>query len=391
MKKIAIFVQWLLCAGVEKALLNLSEELVNSGNDVTIYVIQKKGEFINDIPKGVKLKVIPMDEKIRENIPVGGTKITVRNCLAEKKYIKAIKFLVKRKLNNTPFAELEIQKEKISNLKEKYDIAVNFHLHSPFLVWYFSEKVIADKKYTWIHNDFETTGYKINELKEYLTDIDRFFTVSQKIKNEFVSIFPEYKNKTEFALNIVNDREIKLKANEFYPKEFENCKSIKLLTVGRLEEQKGYDIAIEVCMKLKEEGLQFDWFVLGEGTLRKQLESEIEKKKIDNCFHLLGVKTNPYPYFKNADIYVQTSKHEGYVTTVTEAKILNKPIVCTDVSGAREQLIDNINGSIAEINAISVYNKLKELIIDKNKRDTYTETLEQESGLNRPNWLKYFE
>lgn len=391
MKKIAFFVQWLLCAGVEKALLNLSEELVNSGNDVTIYVIQKKGEFINDIPKGVKLKVIPMDEKIRENIPVGGTKITVRNCLAEKKYIKAIKFLVKRKLNNTPFAELEIQKEKISNLKEKYDIAVNFHLHSPFLVWYFSEKVIADKKYTWIHNDFETTGYKINELKEYLTDIDRFFTVSQKIKNEFVSIFPEYKNKTEFALNIVNDREIKLKANEFYPKEFENCKSIKLLTVGRLEEQKGYDIAIEVCMKLKEEGLQFDWFVLGEGTLRKQLESEIEKKKIDNCFHLLGVKTNPYPYFKNADIYVQTSKHEGYVTTVTEAKILNKPIVCTDVSGAREQLIDNINGSIAEINAISVYNKLKELIIDKNKRDTYTETLEQESGLNRPNWLKYFE
>lgn len=391
MKKIAFFVQWLLCAGVEKALLNLSEELVNSGNDVTIYVIQKKGEFINDIPKGVKLKVIPMDEKIRENIPVGGTKITVRNCLAEKKYIKAIKFLVKRKLNNTPFAELEIQKEKISNLKEKYDIAVNFHLHSPFLVWYFSEKVIADKKYAWIHNDFETTGYKINELKEYLTDIDRFFTVSQKIENEFVSIFPEYKNKTEFALNIVNDREINLKANEFYPKEFENCKSIKLLTVGRLEEQKGYDIAIEVCKKLKEEGLQFDWFVLGEGTLRKQLESEIEKKKIEDCFHFLGVKTNPYPYFKNADIYVQTSKHEGYVTTVTEAKILNKPIVCTDVSGVREQLIDNINGSIAEINAISVYNKLKELIIDKNKRDTYTETLEQESGLNRPNWLKYFE
>ena len=391
MKKIAFFVQWLLCAGVEKALLNLSEELVNSGNDVTIYVIQKKGEFINDIPKGVKLKVIPMDEKIRENIPVGGTKITVRNCLAEKKYIKAIKFLVKRKLNNTPFAELEIQKEKISNLKEKYDIAVNFHLHSPFLVWYFSEKVIADKKYTWIHNDFETTGYKINELKEYLTDIDRFFAVSQKIENEFVSIFPEYKNKTEFALNIVNDREIKLKANEFYPKEFENCKSIKLLTIGRLEEQKGYDIAIEVCKKLKEEGLQFDWFVLGEGTLRKQLESEIEKKQIEDYFHLLGVKTNPYPYFKNASIYVQTSKHEGYVTTVTEAKILNKPIVCTDVSGVREQLIDNINGSIAEINATSVYNKLKELIIDKNKRDTYTETLEQESGLNRPNWLKYFE
>ena len=391
MKKITFFVQWLLCAGVEKALLNLSEELVNNGNDVTIYVIQKKGEFINNIPKGVKLKAIPMDEKIRETIPVGGTKVTVRNCLAEKKYIKAIKFLAKRKLNNTPFAELEIQKDKIPNLKEKYDIAVNFHMHSPFLVWYFSEKVIADKKYAWIHNDFETTGYKINELKEYLTDIDCFFAVSQKIENEFVSIFPEYKNKTEFALNIVNDREIKLKANEFYPKEFENCKSIKLLTIGRLEEQKGYDIAIEVCKKLKEEGLQFDWFVLGDGTLRKQLESEIEKKKIENCFHLLGVKTNPYPYFKNTDIYVQTSKHEGYVTTVTEAKILNKPIVCTDVSGAREQLIDNINGSIAEINATSVYNKLKELIIDKNKRDTYTETLEQESGLNRPNWLKCFE
>ena len=61
MKKITFFVQWLLCAGVEKALLNLSEELVNNGNDVTIYVIQKKGEFINNIPKGVKLKTMPID------------------------------------------------------------------------------------------------------------------------------------------------------------------------------------------------------------------------------------------------------------------------------------------------------------------------------------------
>ncbi len=388
--KIAFLVQVMLCAGVENALINLSNKLVNDGNEVTIHVIKEKGEFLKKIPREVSLKAIPMNEKVRENIAVGGTTVTVRECISERKYFDALKFLIKHKLSKTEFAELNANLGAIPTLNEEYDIAVNFHMHSPFLVWYLSEKVTANKKYTWIHNDFDTTGYAIEKLKQYLVCNDHFFAVSDNLTKEFITRLPEFKDKTTTALNLIPTDEIKRKANEFFPNEYKANDKLKLLTVGRLEEQKGYDIAIEVCTKLKNQGLQFDWYVLGEGTQRKQLEENIHKENIEDCFHLLGVRMNPYPYFKNCDIYVQTSKHEGYVTTVTEAKILDKPIVTTDVSGAREQLQDGINGSIAEINAESVYEKLKELMNSKELRQKYIAELTCNYDDFNEEWLSYF-
>ena len=99
---------------------------------------------------------------------------------------------------------------------------------------------------------------------------------------------------------------------------------------------------------------------------------------------------NPYPYFKNCDIYVQTSRHEGYVTTVTEAKIFNKPIVCTDVSGAREQINDGVSGDIAEINSESVERKLLRLIYDTDRRKSYEDILSTNDFSENTEWLRYF-
>ena len=136
--------------------------------------------------------------------------------------------------------------------------------------------------------------------------------------------------------------------------------------------------------------MSFEWFVLGDGTQKQQLLSMIKKFEIQECFHILGIRSNPYPYFKNCDIYVQTSRHEGYVTTVTEAKIFNKPIVCTDVSGAREQLLDGVPGSIAEISVISLFEKISELIKSFELRKRYTEELLNEVKSSDIKWLDVF-
>lgn len=375
MKNICFFVQWMLCGGVENALVALSKELVKRGNNVTIYVIKEKGEFINKVPKEVHLKLIPMDEKIRNSIPIGGTKVTVRECLDDRRYLDAFKFVVKHKLCNNSFAELNVKLKAIPKLKENYDIAINFHMHSPFLVWYLSERVSSNKKYTWIHNDFTTTNYNVRKLNPYLDCVDRFFAVSNQVRNEFIRIVPEFNLKTVTALNIVLVDEILKRAEEYYPKEFTTAKGLKLLTVGRLEEQKGYDIAINVCEKMKRSGLNFQWFVLGEGTQRERLENEINKKGLTNDFHLLGARTNPYPYFKNCDIYVQTSRHEGYVTTVTEAKLFDRPIVITDFAGAREQIKDGVTGRIVKVDADAIFAALKETIDNSILRKMYSQNL----------------
>ena len=384
MKKIAFFVQWMLCGGVENALIALTNELVSAGNDVTIYVIKEKGDFLNKVSDSVHLKAIPMDTNLR-------TKITVRECLDEHKYWEALQFVIKHNLNKNEFAELNVNLDEIPELKEHYDIAVNYHMHSPFLVWYLSERVTASKKYTWIHNDFETTKYSIDRLRQYLNCVDQFFAVSNQLVKEFINIFPEFKEKISTALNIVPKTEIVMKSEMFYPEEYKKDKFLKLLTVGRLEEQKGYDIAIDVCSKLKNAGLQFQWYILGEGTQRKTLETEIQKEHVEDCFHLLGTRMNPYPYFKNCDIYVQTSRHEGYVTTVSEAKIFKKPIVTTDVSGAREQLRNGINGSIVEINTNDIYMKLRELMESSKLRQKYILELEKSENIFKTDWLSFFE
>ncbi|WP_289117310.1 glycosyltransferase [uncultured Dubosiella sp.] len=390
MKKIAFFTQWMLCGGVENALISLGNKLIMMGHEVTIYSIVKKGEFVEKVPDEINFFEIPMKEDLRNSIPVGGTKITVRDCMKKREYLKALEFSIKHKLNKTPFAELNVNLEEIPQLNRKYDIAVNFHMHSPFLVWYLSQRVEARKKYTWIHNDFRTTKYEISALKEYLKCVDQFFAVSQQLKREFIEAIPEYATKTQVALNIVPTDQIIKKGNETYPDEYKKVDCIKILTVGRLEEQKGYDLAIQVCKKLKDDGFKFKWYVLGEGTLKKCISNDVKKYGLTDCFFLLGNRMNPYPYFKYCDIYVQCSRHEGYVTTVTEAKLFNKPIITTDVSGAREQIIDKKNGRVVAIKVESVFEALKEVVNDGKKRSIYTNNLKTKPFKQDLNYIKKY-
>lgn len=398
MNKIAFFVQHMNCAGVENALISLVEKLIkDKEKDITIYVIDDKGAFRNKIPGKVKYRKIPMPEKVRNTIPRAGSKYAINEKMSERNYYAAAVIAAKHIICCGEFAEMQVNFRKIPMLDEEYDIVVNYHIHSPFLIRYLDEKVRAKHKYAFVHNDFTTTGYNVRKLKKYLDCCEGFYCVASKLREEFVDIFPEYREKTHVALNIVRTEHILEKGDEFYPDEFHidnknnSDNAIKILTVGRLELQKGYDIAIEVAKRLKEDGLKFIWFVIGDGTERTHLEKLISSTGIGYEFQLLGIKDNPYPYFKNCDIYAQPSRHEGYVTTVTEAKIFNKPIVCTDVSGAREQLEDGTTGDIAEISVESVYEKLRRLVTDAAIRDKYSENLNNISKESDMGYLSIFD
>lgn len=367
MKKIAFFVQHMLCGGVENSLIALTKELQSLGNEVTIYVISETGEFMNRIPDGVIYKKIPLPQNIENVLPIGGTKISIRKNISQHHYIRAAINLKNHIFSKSGFAELNVDFDSIPVLAEKYDIAVNFHIHSPFLVRYLSEKVKAKKKISWIHNDFTTTAYNIKRLQCYMDCCEAFYAVSKRLLQEFVDIFPEYKEKSSVIYNLVPVDEILKKADSENAAEFLDVAKghFILLSVGRLEWQKGYDLTIKICKKLKDEGFKFKWFILGEGSERKKIEKEIKRFKLENTLYLLGVRKNPYPYFKNCDIYVQTSRHEGYVTTVTEAKIFSKPVVCTDVAGAREQIIDGKTGYITKFDAREIAEKIQNLMCDR--------------------------
>ena len=72
----------------------------------------------------------------------------------------------------------------------------------------------------------------------------------------------------------------------------------------------------------------------------EELKELIAQNNLEDSFILLGKKTNPYPYMKACDLYVQPSRYEGKAVTVTEAKILGKPILITNYPTARSQIED---------------------------------------------------
>src|SRR5699024_7035945 len=95
-----------------------------------------------------------------------------------------------------------------------YDYAVCYHMHSPLVLKYVAEKINAKVKYAWIHNDFLTTGYPINQYNTWLKEYKAFFGVSDRLTEEFKDICPEYKTRAFTIHNIVDIQEVKEKAND---------------------------------------------------------------------------------------------------------------------------------------------------------------------------------
>ena len=178
-----------------------------------------------------------------------------------------------------------------------------------------------------------------------------------------------------FMYNIVSPKVINNMSKEKV--EFDNA-TINLVSVGRLNYQKGYDLAIEVCRKLIKKGYDIKWNIIGDGEERTNLEKLIKEYNLEDRFVLLGIKENPYPYVRNADIYVQTSRFEGKSIAIDEAKILNKPILITNFSTAKDQISNGENGLIVDMDIDSIFKGLEILINDENLRNKLTNNLSKE-------------
>jgi len=114
---------------------------------------------------------------------------------------------------------------------------------------------------------------------------------------------------------------------------------------------------------------------MGEGVERNRLEKQVKQCNVYNNFILMGIKTNPYPYLRWCDIYVQPSRHEGYCITLAEARCLKKPIVTTDFAGAKEQINNNSTGFITEFDEEQIYIAVKILMDDQKIRQKFENNL----------------
>ncbi len=262
-------------------------------------------------------------------------------------------------------------------MPKKYDVAIAYS-HHDFSPYYVIDKVDAKKKCLWYHNGaYEQQGNRYERDKKYYALFDKVVAVSSdcaKVLNEKF----EFRDGQLIVLkNICDASDILTKATEKIDIPFEQG-YFHIVTVGRMTAEKGAVMAVAACKQICNKGYKIRWHWIGDGNQMNDVKEEINKSGVDNAFILEGNKENPYPYIRSADLYVQPSFYEAYSTTITEAKVLQKPIIATDVGGMRDQLAPDENGLIVPGNPTDLANAVISLIENSDKRQAFCNELSKE-------------
>ena len=246
-------------------------------------------------------------------------------------------------------------------LEKHYDVAVAYSQNG-LAPYYVADKVAADRKVLWYHNGaYEKKGKDYARDQRYYPRFDYVVAVSRYCAQMLREKFPCLERKITVLRNICDREHVLRGAKAFIPDSFFGD-AARIVTVGRLAPEKGPELALEACRLLREEGRKIVWHWVGDGPMMKTIRAQAEQMGLGDCFRLEGDQVNPYPFMKYAKIYVQPSRYEAYSTTVTEARVLMKPIVTTAVGGMEDQLTDGITGRIVPISAQALAEALGQLL-----------------------------
>lgn len=258
-------------------------------------------------------------------------------------------------------------KNCIPVLEGEYDIAISYL--EGLTAFYLIDKVKADKKIGWIHIDMSGRRMTRDE-KQYYEKFDHLFTISEICRNVFLSHIPSMEGHISVLENLMDAKEIRKKAAMNADVSAWNENIAQIVTVGRLDLQKGIDLAVSACKILCDSGIQLCWHVYGEGVQRHNIEKMIAENGLEDIFLLEGMQPNPYPYMKKADIIVQPSRYEGKSIVLDEAKVLGKAIVVTNYPSVTDQIKDKETGLIVECIPEEIAKGIEQLLNDKAMRES---------------------
>lgn len=265
-------------------------------------------------------------------------------------------------------------------------------------LWYdekdFCKNIRAKKTLLWTHAIIPQRGTKFQHMPT-MRKIDEVVVVSEATKASIPrKLYRErFNGKTHVIYNILNTKEIKEKSMLSAP-DLQLAKDLNICTVARLSHEKGWLRIRYLCLELQKLGIDFKWFVIGEGYVPEQLHRI--HLMLDNIpqVEFVGKLLNPFPAVKQMDYLALLSDYESWGLAITEGKILNVPIIATDFSAAFEQVSDDYNGIIVPKKEYGYYKDIVKRIV-KNK-SKYKENLkdfdyEQINEISIKQWREIFD
>lgn len=337
MRKILILCNDLEIGGIQKSLIEFLNYLVPSQDfKVDLMLWQKDGPLQKMIPQEVNM--------IYQSYPS-----TITTLLNEKETLKKIPLFFQF-LKSQYFTRV-LKKPWLyySKIPKQYDIAIAF-THNGFPRYFTIDHVSASKKFLWFHHGSYHSARMEKKLDEkYFRQFDKIVTVSSANKAMLSMTFPNLKNMITVVPNIINSTEITRKAEALMEDMPHRSGWYNLVTVSRFSEEKGLDLAIQIAFELKRNGLPFKWYFIGDGDQFSAIRDLAIKMNVEDVCVFKGIKENPYPYIKRADLYIQSSYVEAHPITLIEALALKKIIVTSDIPSVRELLQNGKLGILCKL------------------------------------------
>lgn len=371
-KKIIFATEALWIGGIETALINLLNRIDFEKYDVTLLVTRASLELADRVNPKCRLIVSDRDKAYTFHTPYKYARLYHLTEKSENPSTlhKALMWTVPviRWVENRLY--INYIRDQMS--KEAFDTCV---IYSDRLGETACRGLKSKKYLLFFHNALIEKAY--HDEISYKSS-DKIIAVSESKAAELKAFRQKYADKIISIHNIVDTVAIIQRSKEIINLPF-LIDDFNLVTCGRLAHQKAIDWAITACKSLVEKGYyNLQWWVLGSGPDEEKLKSQIAEAGIGNHFHLLGAKTNPYPYMANADLYVQPSRYENYSVVVLEAMALYKPILAT-IPAADQQIKSGVNGMLCEPDPDSIAAGIEMLINHPEERERYRSYLIEHS------------
>lgn len=388
MKKQLLFViNHLTVGGIQKTLISALKVLDYDKYDVTVYLRKNRTDLLSLIDK--RANVIINEDKNRYyrkpkaviyQLLIEFNRLIGRKDKAEKLNAKLVDLIREYSMS---------YEQKTYFADKKYDVAIAYaHGYPAFFV---ADYINADEKIIFFH-------VSTNELFEihnrFITKFNKAAAVHDGQIKLISEWYPSLADKIFVVENFVDGKLIKEQSIE--TEVSENQGKTVLCSCGRFAPVKGFDMAIEVAKILKEKGLDFVWYFVGDGPERTNVEKLIKKYFLTESIVLTGMQKNPYPYMAACDIYVQPSYEEAWGMTIAEANRLAKPVISTKTLGGIKLVENEKNGILCEINAQSIADSVINLISNPELYDSIKANLENadysgEAEKYREQWTNLLE
>ena len=366
-KKILILSHAMELGGAERSLLGLLEAIDTDQYQVDLFLMRHEGELLSMIPD--KINLLP---EIPEYTTLARPMVQVLKeghvLLCAARLFGKVKAFCYNKIYHYTDSGVALEYSHKYTCPfmpaivpdTAYDAAISF-LTPHYMV---AKKVRAKKKIAWIHTDYTKVQVDVKSELKMWNAYDTIAAVSEAVAEGFFRVFGSLKSKVIVIENILPKKAIDTQAAEPVVTGMDDS-CIKLLSIGRFCNAKNFDNVPDICRRILQSGLNLKWYLIGFGPDENLIRQKIQEAGMQERVIILGKKSNPYPYIKACDVYVQPSRYEGKSVSVREAQMLGKPVVITNFATSASQLTDGYDGMIVPMDNERCANGIAELLADK--------------------------